>query len=38
MQEKKEFKENNNINYKKLIFISILFLLCTILVSVIARK
>ena len=36
--EEKEFKENNNINYKMLIFISILFLLCTILVSVIARK
>ena len=36
--EEKEFKENNNINYKMLIFISILFLLCTILVSVVARK
>ena len=36
--KEKEFKENNNINYKMLIFISILFLLCTILVSVIARK
>ena len=34
----KKFKENNNINYKMLIFISILFLLCTILVSVVARK
>ena len=34
----KEFKENNNINYKMLIFISILFLLCAILVSVVARK
>jgi len=36
--KEKEFKENNNINYKMLIFISILFLLCTILVSVVARK
>ena len=36
--KEKEFKENNNINYKMLIFISILFLLCTIIVSVIARK
>jgi len=34
----KEFKENNNINLKMLIFIAILFLLCTIIVSVIARK
>ena len=37
-ENEKEFKENNNINYKMLIFISILFLLCTILVSVVARK
>ena len=34
----KEFKENNNINYKMLIFIAILFLLSAIIVSVIARK
>ncbi len=34
----KEFKENNNINFKMLIFIAILFLLCAIIVSVIARK
>ena len=37
-EKEKEFKENNNINYKMLIFISILFLLCTIVVSVVARK
>ena len=36
--KEKEFKENNNINYKMLIFITILFLLCTIVVSVVARK
>ena len=35
---KKEFKENNNINFKMLIFIAILFLLSAIIVSVIARK
>ena len=34
----KEFKENNNINFKMLIFIAILFLLSAIIVSVIARK
>ena len=34
----KEFKENNNINFKMLIFIAILFLLSAIIVSVIARR
>mgnify|MGYP001322014481 FL=1 len=34
----KEFKENNNINFRMLIFIAILFLLSAIIVSVIARK
>ena len=34
----KEFKENNNINFKMLIFIAILFLLSAIIVYVIARK
>ena len=34
----KEFKENNNINFKMLIFITILFLLSAIIVSVIARR
>ena len=34
----KEFKEKNNINFKMLIFIAILFLFCATIVSVIARK
>ena len=34
----KEFKENNNINFKMLIFIAILFLLSAIIVSVVARR
>ena len=34
----KKFKENNNINYKMLIFIAVLFLLCSIIVSAVARK
>jgi len=34
----KEFKENNNINYKMLIFIAVLFLFCTLIVAVVARK
>ena len=34
----KEFKESNNINFKMLIFIAILFILSAIIVSVIARK
>ena len=34
----KEFKKNNNINFKMLIFIAILFILSAIIVSVIARK
>ena len=34
----KEFKESNNINFKMLIFITILFLLSAIIVSVIARR
>tara|TARA_B100000287_G_scaffold366989_1_gene362493 strand:- start:1224 stop:1718 length:495 start_codon:yes stop_codon:yes gene_type:complete len=34
----KEFKKNNNINFRMLIFIAILFLLSAIIVSVIARK
>ena len=34
----KEFKENNNINFKMLIFITILFLLCATIVAVVARK
>ena len=37
-EAEKEFKENNNINFKMLIFIAILFLLSAIIVSVIARK
>ena len=37
-EKEKEFKENNNINLKMLIFITVLFLLCAIIVSVIARK
>ena len=35
---KKEFKENNNINFKMLIFIAILFLLCVTIVAAVARK
>ena len=34
----KEFKENNNINFKMLIFITVLFLLCATIVAVVARK
>ena len=34
----KEFKENNNINFKMLIFIAILFLLSAIIVSEVARR
>ena len=34
----KEFKENNNINFKMLIFITILFLLCVTIVAAVARK
>ena len=34
----KEFKESNNINFKMLIFIAILFLLSAIIVSVVARR
>ena len=34
----KEFKESNNINFNMLIFITILFLLSAIIVSVIARR
>ena len=34
----KEFKESNNINFKMLIFITILFLLCTTIVAAVARK
>ena len=34
----KEFKENNNINFKMLIFIAILFLLSAIIVSLVARR
>ena len=34
----KKFKENNNINFKMLIFIAILFLLSAIIVSVVARR
>ncbi len=34
----KEFKEINNINYKMIIFITILFLICTIIVFTVARK
>ena len=37
-EAEKEFKENNNINYKMLIFIAVLFLLCSIIVSAVARK
>ena len=34
----KEFKEKNNINFKMLIFIAILFLLSALIVSVVARR
>ena len=34
----KEFKENNNINFKMLIFITVLFLLCATIVAAVARK
>ena len=34
----KEFREINNINYKMIIFITILFLICTIIVFTVARK
>ena len=34
----KEFKESNNINFKMLIFITILFLISAIIVSVVARR
>ena len=34
----KEFKEIKNINYKMIIFITILFLICTIIVFTVARK
>ena len=34
----KEFKESNNINFKMLIFIAILFLLSALIVSVVARR
>ena len=34
----KEFKESNNINFKMLIFIAILFLLSAIIVTVVARR
>ena len=34
----KEFKESNNINFKMLIFIAILFLLSAIIVSLVARR
>ena len=34
----KKFKESNNINFKMLIFIAILFLLSAIIVSVVARR
>ena len=34
----KKFKEINNINYKMIIFITILFLICTIIVFTVARK
>ena len=34
----KEFKEINNINYKMIIFITILFLICTTIVFTVARK
>ena len=34
----KEFKESNNINFKMLIFITILFLLCATIVAAVARK
>ena len=37
-EAEKEFKENNNINFKMLIFITILFLLCTTIVAAVARK
>ena len=36
--KEKEFKENNNINLKMLIFITILFLLCATIVAAVARK
>ena len=37
-EKEKEFKENNNINFKMLIFITILFLLCATIVAAVARK
>ena len=37
-EKEKEFKENNNINLKMLIFITILFLLCVTIVAAVARK
>ena len=37
-EAEKEFKENNNINFKMLIFITILFLLCATIVAAVARK
>ena len=37
-EKEKEFKENNNINLKMLIFITILFLLCATIVAAVARK
>ena len=37
-KEIKEIKEINNINYKMIIFITILFLICTIIVFTVARK
>ena len=37
-EKEKEFKKNNNINLKMLIFITILFLLCATIVAAVARK
>ena len=37
-EKEKEFKENNNINLKMLIFITILFLLCATIVAAVAPK
>ncbi len=37
-EAEKEFKEINNINYKMIIFITILFLICTTIVFTVARK
>jgi len=37
-EAEKEFKKNNNINFKMLIFITILFLLCATIVAAVARK